>query len=74
MVLASSAAASAGSSTRLPRERLMKNAVGFMRAKAEAFMRFSVSSVATARQTTKSDRARRSSNETCAIPGSSIVL
>ena len=52
----------------------MKNAVGFMRAKAEAFMRFSVSSVATARQTTKSDRARRSSNETCAMPGSSMVL
>ncbi len=71
---ASSARASAASSTRLPRDTLMKNAVGFMRAKAASFIRFSVASVATARQTTKSASANKVSNGTWRMPGSLTCL
>ena len=42
----------AASSTRLPRDMLMKKASGFMRAKAASFIRFSVSALAIARQIT----------------------
>src|SRR6185436_15581592 len=42
----------AASSTRLPRDMLMKKASGFMRAKAAPFIRFSVSGLAIARQIT----------------------
>ncbi len=51
----------AASSTRLPRDRLMK-ACGCMRPSAARPIRFSVCSLATARQTTKSDRTSRSSS------------
>ena len=47
-----SAASSAASSTRLPRDIFMKKASGFMRANAAAFISFSVSSLAMARQIT----------------------
>src|SRR6185503_15725686 len=50
-----SAASSACSSTRLPRETLMRNEPFFIFASAFASIRFSVSSVATASGTTKSD-------------------
>jgi hypothetical protein len=61
----SSARSNAASSTRLPREALMKTAVAFIAVNAAAFIRFSVSGVAGARHTTKSASASRVLMPTC---------
>jgi hypothetical protein len=52
----------------------MKKAVGFINASAARLMRFSVSSVASARQTTKSASANTCSSVAVRTPGSSMTL